>query len=189
LVLAVLLMAGGALISAVLVSNVASRTPVVAIASDLRSGDRLSRADVRVVSVALDGQVPAISAERIDEVVGRTLTASLPAGTLLSDNVLSRGAALPDGADVVGMSLEPGAYPISNLVAGDPVRVIAAGGDPDAEGPVGWLTDATVYAVGQPTSGSPTLFVSLLVQADAVDDVTRAVAEERVRLVLAGGSR
>jgi hypothetical protein len=159
LVLAVLLMAGGGLTGAVLVSNAASRSPVVAVAGDLQRGDRLSRSDVRVVAVGLDEQVPVIAADRIDEVVGRTLAASLPAGSLLSEGLLSRGDALPDDADVVGMLLEAGAYPVADLTVGDRMRVIAVGTETDRDGPMGWLTDAEVYAVDEPTTGSGARFV------------------------------
>jgi hypothetical protein len=186
LVLAVLLMAGGALTGAVLVSNAGSRTPVIAVAGDLQRGDRLSRADVRAVSVGLDDQVPVITADRIDQVVGRTLAASLPAGSLLSEGLLSRADALPDDADVVGMLLEPGAYPVADLTVGDRMRVIAVGTETDHDGPMGWLTDAEVYAVDEPTTGSGARFVSLLVPADVVGEVTEAAAAGQVRLVLTG---
>ena len=189
LVLAVLLIAGGGLTVAVLVSDLASRTPVIAVAADLERGDRLVREDLQVVSVALDGQVPAMTADRIDEVVGRTLTASLPQGSLLSPEMLSRADGLPDDADVVGMLLEPGAYPVGDLAAGDLVRVIAAPVGNEAAVARGWLTDAHVYAVEEPADASATLFISLLVPADAVGNVTEAAAAGHARLVLTGAAR
>ena len=49
LLLAVVLIAGGGLTAAVLVSSLAARTPVLAVAEDVARGDVLARGDVRVV--------------------------------------------------------------------------------------------------------------------------------------------
>ena len=66
LLLAVVLIAGGGLTAAVLVSNLAARTPVLAVAEDVPRGHVLTRGDVQVVSVAVDGQVPTMPPEQID---------------------------------------------------------------------------------------------------------------------------
>ena len=187
LLLAVVLIAGGGLTAAVLVSNLAQRTPVLAVTEDVARGQVLSRGDVRVVSVAVDGQVPTMTPGEIQSVVGRTVAASLPAGSLLSPQVLSRSDLVGDDADVVGLLLEAGGYPVADLAPGDRVAVVAAGGDRR------WgssrLTDAEVHAVAELGASSTQRLVSIVVPTVAVEAVAEAGAADGVRLVLTGAGQ
>ena len=187
LLLAVVLIAGGGLTAAVLVSNMAQRTPVLAVADDVARGQVLTRADVRVASVAVDAQVPTMPPEQVDQVVGRTVAASLPAGSLLSPQVLSRSDLVGDDADVVGLLLEAGQYPVADLAAGDRVAVIATGDTTRRSS--ARLADAEVHAVGDLEVSSTQRLVSIVVPSSAVDAVAQAAAADGVRLVLTGAGQ
>jgi hypothetical protein len=187
LLLAVVLIAGGGLTAAVLVSNLAARTPALAVAEDLSRGQVLTRADVRVVSVAVDAQVPTMAPGDIDAVVGRTVAASLPAGSLLSPQVLSRSDLVGDDADVVGLLLEAGQYPVADLAPGDRVAVIATGDTTRRAS--ARVAEAEVHAVGDLEVSSTQRLVSIVVPTEAVDAVAQAAAADGVRLVLTGAGQ
>ena len=187
LVLAVLLVAAGMLAAVLVLSQVNRRSPAVALTTAVERGAQLARQDLRVVQVAADSPLPTLDPGEVNAVVGRTVTAALPAGTLLSQEMLSRSDLVPDGADVVGMALDPGSYPVADLQPGDTVGVlrVASDGSRDAQS----LTDAEVHAVTEVGETVPGQFVSLVVPDAAVEAVTTAAARGEARLVLRGSGQ
>lgn len=185
IVLAVILVALGMLIAVVVLTQVTHRVPAVALANRVERGDRLTRADLRVLQVAVDGEVPIIDPADVEQVVGRTVTAALPVGALLSPPLLSRGDLVPSDSDVVGMALEPGSLPVDDLTPGDRVGIFAAG----QEGAADWIVDAEVHTVGELAEGTAARFVAAVVPTESVTAVTAAAARGEARLVLRGSSR
>ena len=185
LVLAVILVALGMLIAVVVLTQLTRRVPAVALANAVERGDQLTRADLRVLQVAVDGEVPLIDPANLDTVLGRTVTTALPAGALLSPDVLSRTDLVPAGSDVVGMALEPGSLPVDDLRPGDTVGVFAAGEEREAN----WITNAEVHTVGALAEGTAAQFVAVIVPTETVTAVTAAAARDEARLVLKGSSR
>jgi SAF domain len=86
-------------------------------------GKVVSEADLRQATVAeavADGTLP-VSVDPD----GRVARVPIPAGALLTPDLLTRGPALPSqGEALVGVALAPGAAPADGLAAGDLVRVV-----------------------------------------------------------------
>jgi hypothetical protein len=87
------------------------------------AGKAVTEADLRrgaVAKIVAEGTLAAT----IDP-DGQVARVSIPAGALLTPDVLSRGPALPgQGEALVGVALAPGAAPADGLAAGDMVRVV-----------------------------------------------------------------
>ncbi|WP_353708515.1 SAF domain-containing protein [Cellulosimicrobium sp. ES-005] len=101
--------------------------PAVVTTREVPAGAVLTDADLRVDPVAAE-LVPAGSAARPDDVVGRRATVALPAGTLLQDALVAGGelaAAAPAGTVVAPVRLDPGVAAL--LGPGDRVDLLAAG--------------------------------------------------------------
>ncbi|WP_264031696.1 SAF domain-containing protein [Cellulosimicrobium sp. SH8] len=101
--------------------------PAVVTTREVPAGAVLAAADLRVDHVSAE-LVPAGSAARPDDVVGRRATVALPAGTLLQDALVAGGelaAAAPPGTVVAPVRLDPGVAAL--LGPGDRVDLLAAG--------------------------------------------------------------
>ena len=186
----VIVVAGAGLAAAVLAGSLAGRDAMLGLARPVERGDVLARQELTTVAVALDGQVPALPASAAADVVGRRVVASLPAGALVTPELLSGDAAVGDDERVVGLALDPGEYPVSGLRPGDVVTVVAAyrgGGDGPAAAQV-LAETATVFAVEPVTEGLAQLLVSVTVRADQAAAVAGAAGADQVRLLLAGGA-
>jgi Flp pilus assembly protein CpaB len=179
----------GGLFGAITLARVADRAPVLALAMPIERGETLTDDHLRVVHVAADEQLPLVSADDRELLVGLTATGPLPAGSLVTREQFSDGPQVPDGFSVVGLALQPGEYPIAALTPGDRVEVVRTpdptGARSDSGTGAAVLTDdAEVYAVGPLSETSAGLMVSLTVPQDAGPAVAAAAAEGRVRLVL-----
>lgn len=126
------LAAGGALLvvlcgvtSAALALSGDDRVPVLALARPVQAGHVLSAQDLRVAKLAGEG-LSALSADGASSVVGQTVTASLPAGTLLNDSMLSRQPLPGDGLQLVAVAVKPGGAPVEAVPGRDVslVRVV-----------------------------------------------------------------
>lgn len=155
--------------------TVGERRGALVLARPVTMGQALRAADLREVSVALDGQVDAVSAGEASSVIGQRLRVSLPAGVLLPRGALGAVPAPDEGTAVAALALQPGQVP-PDLTAGSHVMVVLA-----AE-PTG--TNAATTA--QPTSVWPGLVTAV---ADGTTEQARVVsvqfAEDDARQVAA----
>ena len=87
------------------------------------AGKSVTAADLRrdaVAKTVADGALPTTA-----DPDGHVARVPIPAGALLTPDVLTRGPALPSqGEALVGVALAPGAAPADGLAAGDLVRVV-----------------------------------------------------------------
>ncbi|MGN6607344.1 MAG: SAF domain-containing protein [Jatrophihabitans sp.] len=120
--LAVMLIVGLAAVSAYLYSQAGSKTPVLMVAKRVAAGHPLTRGDITVVNVA--GDVTAIGANGLDDVVGHVATVDLLPQTLLQRSMLTRTNPLPAGSAMVGVALKPGQLPATGLPDGAHVDVL-----------------------------------------------------------------
>ena len=146
--------------------------PVLILAHDVVAGHALTSSDLRVATVAAPG-VGLIPASEQQRVVGRALTVSLPAGSLVSDPELAGSTGPAQGQAIVGAALKPGAFP-ADLTAGATVVAYAGAGNP--------LTSATVYSLHATADGNATV-VSLVVPARSAGAVTQAATNGSLSLV------
>jgi len=123
--LAVLLILGGGLISAVLVLRSGQKEAVIVLKTDVAAGHVLERGDLVSAQVATGG-VPSVPWSQLPEVVGSTAGADLRRGTLLNPRVVSKKRLPGPGQLSVGLALKPDQLPAEGLQAGDHVRVLYA---------------------------------------------------------------
>jgi len=177
-------------LGAVVFLSAGSRDEVLAVDGPVEQFTDLSRDDLRVVRVAADGDVPVIDADRLDDIVGRTTSMELADGVLLSEDQLLEVGERPvgPGEAVVGALLAPTDSP-GRLPKGADVQVIvrpAANTGEQSRSLEGWILD--VESPEDAGAGAQGRWVSLVVaQADA-GLVSTAAAEDRVTVVVLGGS-
>jgi hypothetical protein len=123
------LAAGGALLvllcgvsSAALVMSGDDRLRVLALARDVPAGHVLTAGDLRVAELGGSG-LSALSADGAPNVVGQTVTATLLAGTLLNDSMLTPTPLPGTGLQLVAVAVKPGGAP-AEAVPGRDVSVL-----------------------------------------------------------------
>ncbi len=181
-----MVMAVCALLFGVLAIATGHRSQVLALAKPVAAGQVLTGADVKSVLVSAEDGITMISAGRRDTVVGQKVNSTLPAGLLLSEDLLGQGPT-PPGSVVVTLALKEGRYP-PTLGAGDRVSVYetrpaatvgGAGASPAGPEPV----TAMVLDV-RPGGGSAGGAVAMLQVASG--QAGRLVADQEPAVVLLG---
>jgi SAF domain len=181
--LVVLCALGGAL----LFSRADERTKVLVAAAEMRPGEPLETADLRVAEIAVSGDVAVVPPERADELVGMTPLGRIPAGTLLNPAMFTSDAPLAAGEMIVGAALPPGAAPMSQLDVGAAVELLyTAEGSGVGVVPAEVLGRGTVWAVEPLATGDT--WVSLRVSDEVGRTSAQAEQQGALRVVLVGGS-
>ncbi len=159
------------------------KVPALAAASRIERGEVIDTGDVRVVYVSSDNALVRLDSSELNRVVGRVALVELAEGTLFTQSVVAEAAALGAGEGVVGLSLDPGAYPSRGLAPGDRVNVVRTAdvADLDAE-PRVIAHNATVYAVEDLSSDR--LLVSILAGAEDAEAVAASAGAGGLRLML-----
>jgi hypothetical protein len=167
-----------------------ARVQVLAAARPLAAGQMITAGDLQVVRIVPDAGMALLPASGASQVIGRSVSVPVAAGTLLSESQLGPVAWPPVGQAVAALPVKPGRLP-AGLAAGSPVLVVAVAADPllDPGSPGGRMTPvpAMVVAVVEGVDGTGTAVVTLLL-ADA-DAVAVAGAAGDLALVLAWGPR
>lgn len=177
--LALLLVLGGALTSALIAYRSGDRIDVLVAARDLAVGQEIGPADLRVARVASDGAA-FIESEAAPNFVGTRATTDVPEGTLLNRTMFLAGSIVPDGAAVVGVVLGAAQRPAEILRAGDVVRVYAVPRDNVGGGVGTELAEALrVVEVGG-SDGGGSLGLSLLVPPGEAPALVAAAASGAV---------
>ncbi len=159
------------------------KVPALVAASPLERGEMIDASDVRVAYVSSDSSLARLDSSEMDRVVGRAALVDLAEGTLLSTSVVADVPAVDTGDGVVGLALDPGAYPSRGLAPGDRVRVVRAEdvADLDAE-PTIVARSATVFDVEDLASDQ--ILVSVLTNEADAEAVAAAAGAGGLRLVL-----
>ncbi|MCW2599475.1 MAG: hypothetical protein JWM02_1304 [Frankiales bacterium] len=140
------------------------RLSVLALARDVPAGHQLTAADLGVAHIAGDG-ISAVSAAGANTVVGQTLTATLPPGTLLNSSMLTAVQVPAPGMQLVAVAVKPGQAP-SEATAGREVTLVhvatPGAGQGAVTGPVVLVPRARVVSVhAEPSSGLVVLSVQV----------------------------
>ncbi len=187
-----LLVAGCALGVFVYVTSVRGQTPVVTVARQVPAGAALAAADLATVGVSAGDGLVTIPAGELDELVGRVARVALSPGVPLTRDVLADRSAVPAGLSSVGLALDPGGYPTTQLRPGDQVQVIAtptvAGAATGTTAPAAEvLVDAAeVFEVAPVSDSSDRLLVTVLVPESLAAPVAGAASQDAVRLAVSG---
>ena len=185
--LGLLLVFGAGLAFAAWSRAASNRTTAFVAARDIAAGEVLGPDAIAPAELGAGPGVHTVTERGL--VVGRVARGPIPAGAVLSPEMVTDGEAVPAGQAVVGALLAPGAYPTDALAPGDSVRLVETASSSVAGGGAGELGAGRVWAVSTPGSpGATGLFVSVLVPADAAAPVADAAARQALRLVLVGGT-
>jgi hypothetical protein len=180
-----LLVVGCALGFAVLTQTLSEQRPVVVLSRPVARGTVLTAADLAVAQITADSTVATLPADEHTRLLDRTLLTSLPAGAIVTpDLVTAASVDIGPSARTVGLLLDPGGYPTSELAPGDRVTIVDTGG----AGSV-LAEDAVVVAIDPIVDGSATRLVSIVVDARSATAVGTAAAHDRARLLLHGAGR
>jgi SAF domain len=185
--LVVLCALGGVL----LFSSADERTEVLVAVRDLEAGQPISRGDLRIERLAVDGDIGSLSPADADAIVGLLPVGRIPAGTLLARGMLADEVPLAAGEMVFGAALDPGEAPLSGVQVGVPVELLdvpkanpnATEKSAPAEATV--IGSGTVWAVEQLASGQ--LWISMRVPRDIGLTASEASQSDTLRVVLIGG--
>ena len=124
--LGLLLVFGSGLAFAAWSRATSTRVAVLVTSHDVAAGQTVGEDMVTTTEVEVGPGVPTLPAGDRAAVVGQVARGPIPAGTLLSREMVTDGGAIPAGQAVVGAVLAPGAYPTAALRPGDPVQLVAA---------------------------------------------------------------
>lgn len=159
------------------------KVPALAAASQIKRGEVIDASDVRVVYVSSDDPLARLDSSQMSRVAGRVALVDLAEGTLLTPSVVADAAAFNAGDGVVGLSLDPGAYPARGLATGDRVNVVRTADVADLGAkPTLIARNATVFAVDELSSDR--LLVSILTSEGDADAVAADAGAGGLRLVL-----
>lgn len=178
----------GALVGVWVYLATSESTDVVAVRSTVMRGEVIGAEDLAVVQVGSDPSLAVVPGSDLEDLVGRRAALDLAAGSLLTQEAVTKQLVPADGESVVGVAVTPQLMPGEPLVAGDRVRVVVTAGtqgDPAmVEDPV--LTEAEVVSVRAPdvATGQQATVVSVLIDAAQAPAVAQYAAAGRVALVL-----
>ncbi len=185
------LMVGFALAAVLWHMSATNKEPALALAAPVSRGEVVEAADLRVVYVASDDPIARLGEGDTQELVGRVAVSDLPAGALLTTGSVAPRLTLAPGEGLVGLALDPGQVPASELVPGDLVNVIGGPGQGGAALEVNGraipvlASGATVYAV-EDLRAEGRKFVSVKLPETDANRVAAAAENGPVRLVLVG---
>jgi hypothetical protein len=188
--LAVLLIVGGALISAYLVMASSRRVPVIGVAQPVAAGQQIPASALREMQVSSTGGLDYIPWADRGKVAQTYATVTLVKGSLLTNGMISTDTSVAKGTVVVGLALKPGQLPAGGLQAGDRVALYAVasqGGQSGAQSGSVLAPAATVYDVVQPGANdvqSDQITVSVTVPVGQAPAVTQASSAGAVAVAL-----
>jgi hypothetical protein len=185
--LVVLCALGGVL----LFSSADDRTEVLVAARDLEPGQPISRGDLRIARLSVDGSVDSLSSADVAGLVGRLPVGRIPSGALLAGGMFADELPLEAGEMVFGAALDPGEAPLSDVGIGAQVELLdvpkATPGAIDAADPAASVIGSgTVWAVEQLATGQ--LWISMRVPRDVGLTASEASQNDTLRVVLLGGA-
>lgn len=178
---AVLLIVGGATVAGLLALRADTRVPVLVLARDVVTGQKITADLLDVTQVASEGTL-LVPASQQDLVVGRYAKQPLSQGQLLDSTMLTDRQTLTDGKVAVGAALAIGRVPATGLKPGDVVQLVhVVGGEgtvlvPDA------LVSSAVSASDSPGGG--TLTATFVIDKAEGARVAGVAAEGQLAVVL-----
>jgi hypothetical protein len=156
---------------------------VLALARDVQAGQVLTAEDLKVAQISGSG-VSALGAAGDSNVVGETVTATLPAGTLLNPSMVTRAPLPTVGLQVVAIAVKPGGAPAQALPGRDVSIIrVATAADPKTTQPAVLVAKARLVSVRTDTA-SGLQILSVQVPAAAAVAVAQASAAGAVAVSL-----
>jgi len=184
--LAIALIIVSGLAAAYFYTLTARNTVVLMSATGIARGDVITAESLTTVEIP-DGQteLPSVSVDRADDIIGLFATVDIPNGTLISAGNVADNAGLTPGTSIIGISLTAAQLPPIPLVNGDPVRLVETPvlqGDPPSVLPKAFSATVVSTKVDE-VSGNTVVAVSVAGRDLALNIAARA-ATGRVALIL-----
>lgn len=177
----------GGLGSAFVFSSLSSSDHVLRVNRTIHRGELIASQDVSVVSVGSGLDVRTVSDRRVSEVVGRPAITDIPEGSLLVEGTWG-DSGQPSGQSRVGVRLEPGRYPATDMRPGTPLLTVALPeGESEAATLPGSVAATLVAAPAAQPDGRVTF--DLYVPEGQAELVARLAATDRLAVVQVGGER
>lgn len=189
LLLGVLLVVGCSAGGVVVATQLGHRQEVLALARPVTVGQQLSARDLREVSVSTGTGLAVVPAASKATVEGRPVAYSLPAGALLTGDLLGNARVPPTGQAVAAVGLKAGQFP-PELQAGNRVTVViaptpGAGTDTPSTSTAAW--QAVVTGVRTDDAAQTTVVSLQMAQADARALAAQSAGQVSVVVVPGGG--
>lgn len=178
--LALLLVLGGALASALIAYRSGDRVDVLVAREDIEVGQLVTAGDFGIARVAADGAAT-IEAAAARNFVGTSATTRIPAGTLLNRSMfLAASGVVPLRSVVVGVVLSASQRPAVELRAGDVVRVFLVPRDAGGVSIGTVLASAVRVAEVGGSAGGDITRLSLLVPEASATAIVGAAATNSI---------
>lgn len=183
--LSILLTALGALLGAWLLTGLSGTSSYIAVAKDVERGQVIEEGDLIRTQLSADEAIDPVSWEQRRVVVGERAAYDMAAGSILTRNGITGEAVPPAGETIVGLALEAGQVPITDLKNGDAVRVIVLSDDSTGATPqqAAQSIGGTVSSVTTSPDGA-TRLVDVRVATGSAQTVSAYSARRQVALVL-----
>lgn len=161
----------------------------LATARPIAAGQTITAADLTVVRVGNASGLALLAGSARDQIVGRTATGPIPAGTLVTSAQVGPAAWPPAGQAVIAVAVKPGRAP-AGLTPGTTVVVLVvptAGQNQDDKDRNAKKATAMVVSVATGTDQTGTQAVTLLLAADSAEQIASTAGD--VSLVQVGPQR
>jgi hypothetical protein len=186
--LAILLVALGAGAAGLLVLRAGTRVQAIEIVQQVNQNAQIPVSAMQEVGISAGSGVSYVPWSQASQVERYFAATTIPAGTLLTRNMVSSSSNVTAGQDMVGLSLKAGQVP-GDLQPGDKVEAIAVGTVCGVTAGTVLAQQAEVTGVsGNATSTGSTASVTIAVQPADAGPLTCSAANGNVGLALLPGN-
>lgn len=185
--LAVLLILGGALVSAYLVIQSGQRVSAIAVAAPVAAGEQIPESALKEVTIGNTG-IKFIRWNERQKVLRSFAAMPLAPETLLTNNMLTTVQDATKGRVIIGLSLKAGQAPSEGLTPGQRVAVYAVGGRTESGIKPGTLLSADALVHKVPGSSTSSSLSSRTAATGAETRVSIAVAPEQAAAIAQAAS-
>ncbi|HVT66958.1 MAG TPA: hypothetical protein VHF26_04350 [Trebonia sp.] len=185
--LAILLVAVGAAAAGLLVIRAGAKVQAIEIVQEVNQNAQIPVTSMAEVGISAGSGVSYVPWSEAGQVAKFFAATTIPAGTLLTNNMVSSSSNVTTGKDIVGLSLKAGQVP-GNLQPGDKVEAVAVATACGATPGTVLSQQAEVTEVSGTTSTGSSASVTVAVQPADAGTLTCAAANGSVALALLPGN-
>jgi hypothetical protein len=186
--LAILLVALGAGAAGLLVVRAGSKVQAIEIVQQVNQNAQIPGTAMQEVGISAGSGVSYVPWDQVGQVARYFAATTIPAGTLLTQNMVSAKSSVTANEDVVGLSLKAGQLP-GNLQPGDRVEAFAIGAACGITAGTVLTQQAQVTTVsGSATATGSTASVTVAVQPADAGPLTCSASNGNVGLALLPGN-
>jgi hypothetical protein len=170
------------------------RHAVLVAAADIEVGQPVQRSHLRVVQMSSAAGAATLGAADAAELIGQIPLGRVPAGTVLNRSMFDTASPLDPGEMVFGAALDPGEAPLSSVVVGTAVRLLAtpraiAGASRDATAaPPAAVVIGDGVIWDHEALGSGKVWLSVRTSVDVGLVASKAAQDDELRVVIIGES-